>query len=200
MQKKDPFFGPKLFPVRPLRALAAVPPVQNREWTWLARQNNLETMSEHKANIRWDRTGPDFLKGKYSREHTWKFDGGLTVPASSAPSSVPLPYSNPAHVDPEEAFVASVSSCHMLTYLFLAYRQGFQVDSYEDEAVGMMTKNEKGIPWVSSIKLHPKIAYSGEKRPTHEDEESLHHAAHQQCFIANSVKTQVTIEGFPEHP
>jgi organic hydroperoxide reductase OsmC/OhrA len=95
--------------------------------------------------------------------------------------------------------VASVSSCHMLTYLFVAYRQGFQIDSYDDEAVGTMTKNEKGIPWVSSIKLNPRIAYGGDKRPTRADEEGLHHAAHEQCFIANSVKTHVTIEGFPEH-
>src|SRR5881628_3028241 len=101
-------------------------------------------MSEHKAIIRWSYHGSDFLKGKYSREHTWTFDAGLTVAASPAPSSVPAPYSNPANVDPEEAFVASVSSCHMLTFLFLAARAGFEVVSYRDEAVGTMTKNEKG--------------------------------------------------------
>jgi organic hydroperoxide reductase OsmC/OhrA len=150
-------------------------------------------MSEHKATIRWKRTSPDFLKGKYSREHTWSFDGGLTVPASPAPSSVPVPYSNPSNVDPEEAFVAAVSSCHMLTFLYLAYKQGFQVDSYDDEAGGVMTKNEKGIPWVSSITLYPKILYSGEKLPTSEDQEQLHHAAHEQCFIANSIKTEVMV-------
>src|SRR3974390_2034102 len=107
-------------------------------------------MSEHKATIRWQRAGPEFLKGKYSREHTWTFDGGLTVPASSSPSVVPLPYSNAANVDPEEAFVASISSCHMLSYLFLACRQGFQVDSHQDEALGVMAKNDKGVPWVSA--------------------------------------------------
>lgn len=150
-------------------------------------------MSEHKATIRWKRTSPDFTKGKYSREHSWTFDGGLTIPASPSPSNVPLPYSNPAHVDPEEAYVASISSCHMLTFLYLASRQGFQVDSYVDEAVGMMTKNEKGVPWVSSVTLHPKISYSGEKLPMPADEEHLHHLAHEQCFIANSIKTVVTV-------
>jgi organic hydroperoxide reductase OsmC/OhrA len=150
-------------------------------------------MSEHRAVIRWERTSPDFLKGKYSREHTWSFDGGLTVPASPSPSVVPAPWSNPANVDPEEAFVASVSSCHMLTFLYLAGKQGFQVDRYEDEAVGAMTKNEKGVPWLSLVTLHPQIVYSGEKLPTPADEERLHHLAHEQCFIANSIKTQVVV-------
>jgi len=150
-------------------------------------------MSQHKATIRWNRTVPDFLKGKYSREHSWRFDGGLTVPASSSPAVVPAPFSNPAHVDPEEAFVAAVSSCHMLTYLFVASRQGFQVDSYEDDAVGTMSKNEQGVPWVASITLSPKIAYSGEQRPSAEDERRLHHLAHEQCFISNSIKTEVTV-------
>ena len=152
-------------------------------------------MSEHKATIRWRCASPEFLKGKYSREHTWTFDGGLTVPASSSPSVVPLPYSNAANVDPEEAFVASISSCHMLSFLFLACRQGFQVDSYQDEAVGVMAKNEKGVPWVSAVTLHPRIVYSGEKLPSPADEAALHHQAHEQCFIANSIKTQVTVAG-----
>jgi organic hydroperoxide reductase OsmC/OhrA len=152
-------------------------------------------MSEHKAIISWKRTSPDFLKGKYSREHTWTFDGGITVPASPSPSVVPAPYSNPAHVDPEEAFVAAVSSCHMLTYLYLAYQQGLQVDSYHDEAVGMMTKNDRGVLWVSSVTLDPQIAYGGDKLPTPADEERLHHLAHEQCFIANSIKTEVTVRG-----
>src|SRR4051812_49356350 len=120
-------------------------------------------MSEHKATISWKRTSCDFLIGKYSREHTWSFDGGVTVPASASPSVVTPPWSNPAHVDPEEAFVAAVSSCHMLTYLYLAGQAGFQVDSYYDEAVGVMTRNERGVPWVSNVTLHPRVAYSGEK-------------------------------------
>jgi organic hydroperoxide reductase OsmC/OhrA len=154
-------------------------------------------MSEHKAIIRWKCTSPDFLKGKYSREHTWTFDGGCTVPASPSPSVVPQPYSNPAHVDPEEAYVASISSCHMLTFLYLASKQGFQVDSYSDEAIGAMRQNEKGIPWIASVMLDPQIVYSGDKLPTPADEERLHHQAHEQCFIANSVKTEITVKQFP---
>jgi organic hydroperoxide reductase OsmC/OhrA len=151
-------------------------------------------MSEYKATIKWQRTSPDFLKGRYSREHTWTFDGGATVPASASPHVVPAPWSNPAGVDPEEAFVASLSSCHMLTFVWLASKRGFQIDSYEDEAVGVMAKNEKGVPWVSSVVLHPKIAYSGDKMPTPADEDQLHQLAHEQCYIANSVKTAVTVQ------
>ena len=150
-------------------------------------------MSEHIATITWKRTSPDFLKGRYSREHTWTFDGGVIVPASPAPSVVPAPWSNPAFVDPEEAFVASLSSCHMLTFVHLASRQGFQVDSYVDEAVGHLMKDDKGVPWISSVTLNPKVGYSGGKRPTPADEARLHHLAHERCFIANSVKTEVQV-------
>src|SRR6267154_4773174 len=106
-------------------------------------------MSEYKATIKWQRTSPDFLKGKYSREHTWTFDGGVIIPASPSPSVVPVPFSNPAHVDPEEAFVASISSCHMLTFLHVAMHAGFVVERYEDEAVGVLRKNERGAIWVA---------------------------------------------------
>lgn len=150
-------------------------------------------MSEHKAIIRWQRNGPDFIGGKYSREHTWTFDGGVTVQASASPSVVPAPYSNAANVDPEEAFVAAIASCHMLTFLYLASRESIKVSSYEDEAVGVMTKNEAGVPWVSRVTLHPKIVYSGEKFPTEAEEKHLHHLAHEQCFIANSVKTEIKV-------
>ncbi len=150
-------------------------------------------MSEHKATIQWKNAGPDFLKGKYSREHTWSFDGGGVVPASASPSVVPAPWSNPAHVDPEEAFVASISSCHLLTFLYLASRQGFQIDRYDDEAVGVMAENEKGVPWVSRVTLNPKIIYGGTHLPSPADEERLHHLAHEQCFIANSIKTDVRV-------
>jgi len=152
-------------------------------------------MSQHKATIHWQRSGPDFLKGQYSREHTWSFDGGVTVAASPAPSVVPAPWSNPACVDPEEAFVAAIASCHMLTFLWLASKQGFQIDSYEDEAIGTMTKNDRGVPWVSRVTLRPQIAWRGEKQPTAAEIEHLHHAAHEQCFIANSVKTEIEVVG-----
>jgi len=151
-------------------------------------------MSEHKAIIHWNCTGPDFLKGKFSREHTWTFDGGATVPASPSPAVVPAPWSNAAGVDPEEAYVASLASCHMLTFLWLASREGFQADSYDDDAVGTMSKNERGVPWVSAVKLRPRIAWSGAKIPAPADLDRLHHHAHEQCFIANSVKTEITVE------
>ena len=150
-------------------------------------------MSEYRATIKWQRTSPDFLKGRYSREHTWSLDGGVTVPASASPHVVPAPWSNPACVDPEEAFVAAISSCHMLTFLFLASKQGFQIDRYEDEAVGTMTKNEQGVPWMSAVMLHPKIVFSGEKIPTAAEQEHLHHLSHEQCYIANSVKTEIKV-------
>lgn len=154
-------------------------------------------MVDHLASIRWKREAGeqgDFCKGQYSRVHTWSFDGGVTVAASPSPAVVPVPYSNPDHVDPEEAFVASVASCHMLTFLHLASKEGFELESYTDDAVGKLTKNEKGVPWVSSITLDPQIGYVGEKVPSAEDEERLHHLAHDHCFIAASIKTAVTVK------
>ncbi|MGC4095191.1 MAG: OsmC family protein [Polyangiaceae bacterium] len=148
-------------------------------------------MSDHAARISWHFTGESFLKG-YSREHSWTFDGGAVVPASPAPVNVPAPWSNPAAVDPEEAFVASISSCHMLTFLWLAYQRGFEVLSYVDDAVGTMTPNEHGVPWVSHVVLRPAILY-GSASPNLEQEAELHHLAHTQCFIANSVKTEISV-------
>jgi organic hydroperoxide reductase OsmC/OhrA len=152
-------------------------------------------MSEHKATIRWKRQENEeaFAKGRYSREHTWTFDGGVTVPASSSPGAVPVPYSNPAHVDPEEAFVAAISSCHMLTFLYVAMKAGFSVESYEDDAVGVMRKNDQGAIWVSAATLSPRIVFGGARRPSAADLDRLHHLAHEQCFIANSVKTEITV-------
>lgn len=150
-------------------------------------------MSEHRATIRWQNTSAEFPKGRYSREHTWSFDGGATVQASASPSVVPLPFANPACVDPEEALVAAISSCHMLTFLDLARRRGFVVQSYEDEAVGTMTKNERGARWVSEVVLRPRLVYAG-PAPTDADLAQLHEEAHALCFIANSVKTEIRVE------
>lgn len=151
-------------------------------------------MASHKATIRWALEGDGFLQGRYSREHTWTFDGGATVAASPSPSVIPAPYSNPAGVDPEEAFVAAIASCHMLTFLYVAMKAGFVVERYEDDAVGVLRKNERGAFWVSQVTLHPRIAYGGEKRPSAEEIDHLHHLAHEQCFIANSVKTEISID------
>jgi len=151
-------------------------------------------MAEYVATITWTGTvaPEDFAKGRYSREHSWAFDGGVIVPASPAPSSVPRPWSNPANVDPEEAFVASISSCHMLTFLWVASKKGFCATGYTDRAVGVMTKNERGVPWVSHVTLHPQIVWAGDKQPTAAELDELHHAAHDGCFIAQSVKTEIT--------
>lgn len=153
-------------------------------------------MSEHRATVTWNRN-PDeeFAKGRFSRVHTWTFDGGTVVEATAAPSVVPAPYSNAAAVDPEEAFVASLSSCHMLTFVFLASRKGFVLDRYVDEAVGVLAKLPSGERWISTVTLRPSITWSADKRPTPEQEAELHHDAHKHCFISNSVKTEVTIEG-----
>jgi organic hydroperoxide reductase OsmC/OhrA len=152
-------------------------------------------MSQHKATICWSAATPEYMSGKYSREHTWSFDGGLTVPASSSPAVVRVPLSNPANVDPEEAYVASLSSCHMLTFLHVARVAGFHVDRYDDEAVGEMAKNERGVPWIATVTLNPKITYAGDKRPSAAEEAELHHKAHEGCFISQSVKTEVKVAG-----
>jgi organic hydroperoxide reductase OsmC/OhrA len=151
---------------------------------------------EYRANVTWTReAGAKFTDQRYSRGHSWTFDGGITVPASSSPSSVRLPYSVAEAVDPEEALVAAVSSCHMLTFLFVAAKQGFVVDAYIDEAVGEMTKNERGRLWVSKVTLAPRITFAGEKRPTQEQLDELHHLAHEECYIANSVKSEIVVNG-----
>ncbi len=150
-------------------------------------------MSEHRAHISWRHDGGSFAKRQYSREHSWTFDGGVTVPASPSPLVVPLPYSNPANVDPEEAFVAAIASCHMLSFLFVAANTGFEVMSYEDEAVGRMTRNDRGVHWVSQVELAPRIAYGGRTTPTAEQETDLHHRAHESCYIANSVLTEIVV-------
>jgi organic hydroperoxide reductase OsmC/OhrA len=150
---------------------------------------------QYRANVKWRRGGATFTDQRYSRGHSWSFDGGVTVPASSSPLSVKLPYSVAEAVDPEEAFVAALASCHMLTFLYVAAKQGFVVDSYTDDAVGEMTKNERGRLWVSKVTLSPAIAFAGEKRPSSEQLAELHHLAHEECYVANSVKSEVVVQG-----
>jgi len=152
-------------------------------------------MSTYTATIRWTRDpSTDFAKGQYSRAHEWAFDGGAVVPASPSPHVVPAPWSDQAGVDPEEAFVASLSSCHMLFFVDYARRDGFLVDSYVDEAVGVMEKLPDGKIAVTKVTLRPKIAFSGDKLPSADDIAHLHHRSHEDCFIANSVTTEVTVE------
>lgn len=153
-------------------------------------------MSTYTATISWKNDSPEtFTKNKYTRGHTWSFDGGIDVPASSSPHSVRVPYSVEAAVDPEEALVAAASSCHMLTFLWLAAKNGFNIASYTDNAVGDMTKNDDGKEWISRITLDPQIEWSGEKLPTSQEIAELHHQAHEGCYIANSIKSEVVISG-----
>ena len=154
-------------------------------------------MAEHRytAVVEWARGEARFTDGRYGRGHRWLFDGGVEVPASSAPSSVPVPLSRPDAVDPEEAFVAALSSCHMLFCLDLAQTRGFVVDSYRDEASGVMTPTAAGKLFVSAVTLDPEIAFGGERRPDPADIAAMHHAAHAECYLANSVLTAVTVAG-----
>lgn len=146
-------------------------------------------MSEHKANVIWARNGADFGYKTYPRDHVWRFPNGVEVPGSAAPAYL----GNPQRVDPEAAFVAALSSCHMLTFLALASNKGFVVDSYEDAAVGHLEKNANGKLAITRVELHPAIVYSGEKQPAAADLEWLHDKAHKECFIANSVTTEVKV-------
>jgi len=151
-------------------------------------------MSTYTATIRWSRNGAEgFSKGQYSRAHTWEFDGGLTVPASPSPHIVPAPWNDPSGVDPEEAFVASLSSCHMLFFVDLARRAGFVVDSYVDEAEGTLAKRDDGKTWMSEVVLRPRVTWGGDG-PDDAAIADLNHRAHDACFIANSVTTEVKVE------
>jgi len=153
-------------------------------------------MSAYIAAVRWRRK-PDerFVYGRYGRGHEWAFDGGATVIASASPHVVPAPYSVAAGVDPEEALVASLSSCHMLFFLDFARRAGFVVDSYDDEAEGVMEAGPGGRDWMAQVTLRPRVVFSGDKRPRRAEVEALHHRAHEACYIANSVKSEVRVEG-----
>ena len=144
-------------------------------------------MSTHRATIEWKKEG-DFARKKYQRAHTWRFDGGLTVRAAASPHVVPVPQTVEDAVDPEEALVASASSCHMLTFLFLAANDGFVAESYVDEAEGHLRDG-----WVAEIVLHPRIVWSGTP-PNAEQLAALHHRAHEGCFIARSLKSEIRVE------
>ncbi len=150
-------------------------------------------MAKYTATIRWQR-GPDepFTDNKYARGHQWSFDGGVSFRASSSPHVVPR-YSDPSGVDPEEAFVAALSSCHMLTFLYRAALAGLVVDAYDDTAEGRMAKTPEGRVWVAEVVLRPAVRWAS-AAPDFAVQTALHHAAHEECFIANSVKTEVRCE------
>ena len=151
-------------------------------------------MALHTAEVLWAREGQEFLDQRYSRRHRLRFDGGLEIPGSSSPHMVPIPMSDAAALDPEEAFVAALSSCHMLWFLSIAARRRFRVDRYSDAAVGLMEKNAEGRMVMSVVTLHPQVTFSGNAVPTRAQVEEMHHMAHEECFIANSVKSEVRCE------
>lgn len=146
-------------------------------------------MTEHRATIAWKRSSADFKYDTYNRDHVWHIDGGIDVPASAAPEF----RGTMDRVDPERALVASLSACHMLTFLAIAARKRFVVDAYEDEAVGVMTKNAKGKFFVSHVTLRPRITWGG-AAPADAEVATMHHLSHEECFIANSVLTEITVE------
>jgi organic hydroperoxide reductase OsmC/OhrA len=147
-------------------------------------------MSEHHATIDWKRETPDFAYETYNRDHDWTFDAGVTVRGSAAPAYK----GSESCVDPEEAFVASLSSCHMLTFLALAARKRYVVDAYRDEAVGILAKDVAGNLAITKVTLRPQVRFDGEPQPNPEELRQLHDRAHHACFIANSVKTEVVVE------
>ena len=151
-------------------------------------------MGTYQASVHWSRGDQAFIDNQYSRGHRWLFDGGAVVEASSSPHIVPLPYSIETNVDPEEAFVASISSCHMLFFLSIAAKKRLLVDSYEDNAVGVMGEDDSGRAFVETVTLKPKVVFSGDKIPSMDVVDKMHHQAHELCFIANSIKTEVRVE------
>jgi len=148
-------------------------------------------MTRYTAEVLWLRNEGDFAGNRYSRRHLLRFDGGLEVPGSSSPHVVPLPMSDASALDPEEAFVSSLSSCHMLWFLSIAAKRKFCVDRYFDAAEGVMEKNSEGKVAMTRVTLRPDVTFSGDRPPTREELDRLHHEAHDACFIANSVKTEV---------
>lgn len=153
-------------------------------------------MSTHTAEVHWQKQ-PDeaFTDNRYSRRHVWRFDGGASVPASSSPHAVRVPFSDPAAVDPEEAYVAALSSCHMLWFLSLAAQQKFAVTDYVDAAAGTLENNADGKAVITRVVLKPQVTFGGAQAPTDAEVHGLHHAAHDACYLANSVKTEIVIDG-----
>lgn len=152
------------------------------------------TMSHYTAVISWERNGAVFTDNKYSRVHRWAFDGGLDVPASASPHVVTPPLAIAEAVDPEEAFVAALSSCHMLWFLSLAAKQGFVVETYRDEATGVLARNGQGHMAMTEVTLRPHVTFAADKRPSSAQHEGLHHEAHSLCYIANSITSDVRCE------
>jgi len=150
-------------------------------------------MKRFDARVTWERAAQPVLDGRYSRAHAWRFDGGLSVPASSSPLSVPLPMSDPAAVDPEEALVAAASSCHMLFFLSIAAQRGFVVERYDDAARGLLGANAGGRMAMVRIELRPDIAFAGERQPGAQEIAAIHHLAHERCYIANSLATEIVV-------
>ncbi len=148
----------------------------------------------YQAKIIWERNGANFSDNRYSRKHVWRFDGGIDVAASSSPQVVPLPMSEDAAVDPEEAFVAALASCHMLWFLAIAGKKRFVVDEYADEAIGNLAKNTAGKMAMTEVILRPKVIFSGDKQPSNDEQLAMHHQAHDACYIANSVTTEVSVK------
>jgi organic hydroperoxide reductase OsmC/OhrA len=148
---------------------------------------------QYTATVAWERGGAVFTDNRYSRRHDWRFDGGAVVPGSSAPQSVPLPYSDAAAVDPEEALVAAVASCHMLFFLGFAAQKQWVVERYTDDAAGMMEKNAQGRMAITRVTLRPRVMFAGTAPPDAEVDH-LHHRAHEECYIANSIRAEVVIE------
>ncbi len=151
-------------------------------------------MPEYQMIVQWERGEQPFIDNRYSRGHTWKFDGGVSVPASSSPHTVRVPFSLENAVDPEEAFVASLSSCHMLWFLSIAAKKGFCVDRYIDQATGVLEKNSEQRLAMTKVTLYPRVVFSGSPALTRDEIQAMHEQAHEECFIATSVKTEVRCE------
>ncbi len=151
-------------------------------------------MAQHQSTLVWERGEQTFVDGLYSRNYVLRFDGGIELQGSPSPHIVRPPMSDPAAVDPEEMFVASLSACHMLWFLAIAAKRGYRIDRYHDEAAGVLGKNAEGRLAMAQVRLRPKADFSGDLLPTREEIERMHHEAHEECFIANSVKTKITCE------